>query len=666
MPQPESKQTYERPLNISLSGGGHRATLFSLGVFAFLIDAGLIGRVREISSVSGGSLTNGIIAAGVTASPKSWDEFTHDDWHDLIARASQEISGNDIFWKIAALGLITLGVFFTRALAWDVEGLTSVWFIAGSFAWTSGLLIVLCGVLGLDKFEILVSLAALALAWWVFYQAGPPALSIMSLNLLVVVTMIALSFLGARGRGSFWGHPLTWIYFSFCVWGLILGLYLAILNLPSVRELLSDIFTQEWGRFTVFLESVPTEFFTGVILIVVSASLFTQRNRIANIAFRRLVKRITEKDDFRLGDLETTQNHVFCATLVTTNTHIYFTNKGGKFRDLALQGTENRQDLIRKFNCKDLKLSKAMQMSSAFPGGFPYQDVRSLVGTSRSFNELLVSDGGIFDNSGTSWYFDIERDETAVEDLLVVDSAPTYEDRKKTLHKVPFLQDILSILGVIDVAMSAVSERRSFVTLQDDLYQDHKNGTHFHVMARTDPGLTSARLIDDRDTAYPENPMAWASLMQVIVKVRRHHLISEISNRYRDEFDIVLASLEAWIAKMETAEAKDVVNASEHAADLENLHHEVKAAFDGLYHQLENEDGTTRPLKLPYAFVSFKIPTSFRPFGAYDSSTCLRRGYIHTMRQMYLITRGQTPLFEPDSLDGSKFEALAKGRPLHS
>src|ERR671914_1195573 len=50
------------PVALSFSGGGFRATLPALGVLRFVADAGLLDRVRYVSSVSGGSLANGLFA----------------------------------------------------------------------------------------------------------------------------------------------------------------------------------------------------------------------------------------------------------------------------------------------------------------------------------------------------------------------------------------------------------------------------------------------------------------------------------------------------------------------------------------------------------------------------------------------------------------------------
>ncbi len=53
-----------RRIAIALSGGGHRASLFGLGVLLYLTDAGVNRSVISVSSVSGGSLTNAWIAQG--------------------------------------------------------------------------------------------------------------------------------------------------------------------------------------------------------------------------------------------------------------------------------------------------------------------------------------------------------------------------------------------------------------------------------------------------------------------------------------------------------------------------------------------------------------------------------------------------------------------------
>ena len=66
------------PVGVTLSGGGFRATLAALGVLRMLADARLLANLRYSSSVSGGSIANGVLAtrwpglrAGATPAPRS-------------------------------------------------------------------------------------------------------------------------------------------------------------------------------------------------------------------------------------------------------------------------------------------------------------------------------------------------------------------------------------------------------------------------------------------------------------------------------------------------------------------------------------------------------------------------------------------------------------------
>ncbi len=62
-------------IGVALSGGGHRASLFGLGALLYLADAGKNHQVRSIASVSGGSLTNGVIAQSVDFRAVQASEF---------------------------------------------------------------------------------------------------------------------------------------------------------------------------------------------------------------------------------------------------------------------------------------------------------------------------------------------------------------------------------------------------------------------------------------------------------------------------------------------------------------------------------------------------------------------------------------------------------------
>jgi hypothetical protein len=48
-------------VGVALSGGGHRASVWAADLLLYLADAGRNGDVGAIASVSGGSITNGVV-----------------------------------------------------------------------------------------------------------------------------------------------------------------------------------------------------------------------------------------------------------------------------------------------------------------------------------------------------------------------------------------------------------------------------------------------------------------------------------------------------------------------------------------------------------------------------------------------------------------------------
>jgi len=71
-----------RPIGVAMSGGGFRATLAALGVLRYLADARLLFRVRLTSSVSGGSVLNGVFAIAYDELRRS--NFDPDCFDELV------------------------------------------------------------------------------------------------------------------------------------------------------------------------------------------------------------------------------------------------------------------------------------------------------------------------------------------------------------------------------------------------------------------------------------------------------------------------------------------------------------------------------------------------------------------------------------------------------
>ena len=69
------QQPSAKSLAVSMSGGGHRATLFVLGALMYLVDVKANNYITSIASVSGGSLTNGLVGQNVTFRQTNGTEF---------------------------------------------------------------------------------------------------------------------------------------------------------------------------------------------------------------------------------------------------------------------------------------------------------------------------------------------------------------------------------------------------------------------------------------------------------------------------------------------------------------------------------------------------------------------------------------------------------------
>jgi NTE family protein len=59
---PFGTEPREKGVGLALSGGGFRATLFHLGALWRLNELGWLPKLDRISSVSGGSITSGLLA----------------------------------------------------------------------------------------------------------------------------------------------------------------------------------------------------------------------------------------------------------------------------------------------------------------------------------------------------------------------------------------------------------------------------------------------------------------------------------------------------------------------------------------------------------------------------------------------------------------------------
>lgn len=77
-------------IGVALPGGGHRASAWALGALLYLVDIGAAPRVRSIASVSGGSITNGLVALRTEYSSTNSADFVRDAVAPLAKRLAIE------------------------------------------------------------------------------------------------------------------------------------------------------------------------------------------------------------------------------------------------------------------------------------------------------------------------------------------------------------------------------------------------------------------------------------------------------------------------------------------------------------------------------------------------------------------------------------------------
>ncbi|MFT0878698.1 patatin-like phospholipase family protein [Rhodopseudomonas sp. G2_2311] len=99
----------EDGIALCLSGGGYRAMVFHVGVLWRLHETGILKSISRISSVSGGSITAGVLAlkwSQLSFAPGSTTtEFVREVVAPLRAFASETIDAGSILWGIALPGV---------------------------------------------------------------------------------------------------------------------------------------------------------------------------------------------------------------------------------------------------------------------------------------------------------------------------------------------------------------------------------------------------------------------------------------------------------------------------------------------------------------------------------------------------------------------------------
>ncbi|MDO8143828.1 MULTISPECIES: patatin-like phospholipase family protein [unclassified Isoptericola] len=129
-------------IGVAISGGGHRATAWGLGALLYLVDSGKNEEVSAISSVSGGSIANAVVAQETdyrTVDPPGFDR--------TIQRLVRHLADTGLFFWGPPTNAYLISVFVGAGVA-VATMLTGIVFVfLNGLSWRSGLTLLAGGVL---------------------------------------------------------------------------------------------------------------------------------------------------------------------------------------------------------------------------------------------------------------------------------------------------------------------------------------------------------------------------------------------------------------------------------------------------------------------------------------------------------------------------------------
>lgn len=120
-PVPRLPYSQESNFSVSLSGGGHRATLYGLGGLMAIVDSGANVRTRQIASVSGGSITNLVVAHACEFNKTDSKEFSAIA-KNLFETVSKGVLTKPIIWVLVGVLAIPIIVFMIAAISGHLPG----------------------------------------------------------------------------------------------------------------------------------------------------------------------------------------------------------------------------------------------------------------------------------------------------------------------------------------------------------------------------------------------------------------------------------------------------------------------------------------------------------------------------------------------------------------
>jgi predicted acylesterase/phospholipase RssA len=689
-------ENLSKTIGLCFSGGGHRASIFSLGALLYLVDAGRHHDVKVISSVSGGSLTSGFFAV----QEKSLNEMNlqnREEFDACAAKWARQIAGSPAWW-------------------WIVAAVHSA-LLLGAIVLTL-------------RPDLLTKLIPLHLPWW-----GIPT------TYLVAVCLWARAA-GRLPGGTFWGWWGTWLYVAiavpmallllFVVWQspVYLVYFATVLVCIRISHFLPS--SNFWNSCRILglvalIAAVPVivmrwdrlSWMWHMPAIVLGAWALAQRSRIADLAFRDTVCQ-----DRLLRGIHAAPRHVFCATEMQTGRDAYFSRDFIYSRDAGLGEPA------------DLHLSSALQASANFPVAFPFRTLGvddhqfKLVESLKLLAEsrlLALSDGGVFDNTGVAWFLGsterraglkrsldlsiatdakydspskpirerVEAQLASLEDdpelLIVVNSSFPRAWSSAALRGIPVLGEIAALLR-LEGALYDNRGREQCRDLHRQFWLQSRKGALVSIEQNPERLPVALRNLEQRRHSlqaclrdHEADARLWLNdqLRELGVSDIPDSLLEhycQLAEAVRDravfgpEYASVLATaakdyseLDERLRELRDQKAR-APSLSLEEAKLEMVISECESEQWEIFRMLEDKrtKWDSDPARREEVNRSqektercWNFPTTFRPLGVKATSELLKHGYLNCMNICYLLLEGFPYFDDPPTME--EFDRLAHG-----
>jgi hypothetical protein len=405
-------------ISVALSGGGHRAALFCLGALLYIVDAKRNEAVGSIASVSGGSLTNGVIAQG-----QQFERTNAQAFRELVAPFATRLCSKGTLqgwafsnrWKYGVL-VVTAAMFAIFAIPAGSRWVRYGWFM-GAVAICSLLLLPLLGTARARVYGwfLAVSFVAAAVTWWV----------------------VPLSYDGGVG------------------W---------------------------WERTVRAAASAPGRFGLFMVSIALWAWLVAgQRGRICASAYRETLFSPANRTTLLTGihardGNEEGVDHVFCSTDVQAGEHVYF-GRGFIYSYRLGKGDPNKLPLHEVVQASaNLPFAFPLKRMATSGHDFAYINPTKCPDPEDRPDpvppkHMVLTDGGVYDNMADQWaqgfegrasscWPEIANEHHEPKELVVVNASAGLEWERMRRLWIPLVGEFLGILKIVDVLYDQTTAHR--------------------------------------------------------------------------------------------------------------------------------------------------------------------------------------------------------------